>query len=179
LFVQVFRTYAGRADVILVSPDAGAAKFVTKVGRLLGLPCAIASKYRPQPEEAAIQEVIGDFTGKQTAIVLDDMVSSGGTVYALVQELARKGIQEVHLGVSHNLCLPAAHQRLLELHAQANLVEFVTTNSIPQTKAFLRLPFFRVVDLAGIFAQVILQVHANRTVRWGTDVGEMVEAVAG
>jgi len=179
LFVQVFRQYAGRADVILVAPDAGAAKFVTKVGRILGLPCAIASKYRPKPEVAAIQEVIGDFSGKQTAIVLDDMVSSGGTVYALAKELAGKGIHEIRLGASHNLCLPIALQRLRELHTQANRIEFVTTSSIPQTAAFLGLPFFQVVDLSAIFAQVILQIHTNRPVRWGTQVGDAVEAAAG
>jgi ribose-phosphate pyrophosphokinase len=179
LFVEIFRAYAGRPDVILVSPDAGAAKFVTKVGRQLGLHSAIASKYRPQPEEAAIQELIGDFSCKQTAIILDDMVSSGGTVYALARELAGKGIQEIRLGVSHNLCLAAARQRLQELHSQANLVEFVATNSISQTGAFLNLSFFRVVDLSGIFAQVILQMHANQPLRWGTRLGETVEVAAG
>ena len=76
-FVEVYRRFARRGDVILVAPDAGASGFVTRIARELNLNAAIASKYRPRPEEAVIHEVIGDFTGKTIAIVLDDMISRG------------------------------------------------------------------------------------------------------
>jgi ribose-phosphate pyrophosphokinase len=49
------------ADISIVAPDAGASKFVSRIGRELDLNVATASKYRPRPEEATIQEVVGDF----------------------------------------------------------------------------------------------------------------------
>lgn len=161
-FVDLFGRYRDREDVILVSPDAGAAKFVTRIGRELNVNAAVASKFRPQPEKAMIREVIGDFTRKKIAIILDDMISSGGTVYALIQELARmQGIEEIYLGVSHNLCLEAARERLLDLMKNSGLKEVTVTNSIPQTKAFQQIPHFFVKDISGRFSQVVFNLHHN------------------
>jgi ribose-phosphate pyrophosphokinase len=162
-FVEAFRQFAGREDAILVAPDAGASGFVTRIARELRLNAAIASKYRPRHEEAVIHEVIGDFHGKTVAIILDDMISSGGTVYALVQELvANKGIGEVFLGVSHNLCLDLAGERLEDLHANYGLRQLVVTNTISQTEAFRALPYLTEYDLSPVFSRVINRIHYNR-----------------
>jgi ribose-phosphate pyrophosphokinase len=132
LFIKTFARFKGRSDVVLVAPDAGASKFVTQVGRELKINVAIASKYRPRPEEAVISEVIGDFSGKRIAIILDDMISTGGTIYNLVKILfEEKYIGEVYIGVSHNLCLEKAYHCLLDLHQNFGLQEVITTNSIP------------------------------------------------
>jgi ribose-phosphate pyrophosphokinase len=165
LFADAFRRFQGREDVIAVAPDAGASKFVTYFGRALNLRSGIASKYRPHPEEAVVSEIIGDFVGKSIAIVLDDMISSGGTVYALIKKLVEeKGIEEVYLGASHNLCMGRARERLLELHADYHLKEVVVTNSIPQTDVFQALPFVSVRCLSDIFTRVINRIHFNRSV---------------
>jgi ribose-phosphate pyrophosphokinase len=162
-FVEQFRDFAGREDAILVAPDAGASKYVIRIARELRLKAAIASKYRPRQEEAVIHEVIGDFAGKKTAIILDDMISSGGTVFAVVQELvAKKGISEVYIGVSHNLCMDLAGERLEIMHADFGLRQLVVTNSIPQTGAFKALPFLVEHDLSPVFSRVINRLHYNR-----------------
>lgn len=165
LFVEEFRRFQDREDVIAVAPDVGASKFITYFGRALNLRCAIASKYRPRPEEAVITEVIGDFAGKRVAIVLDDMISSGGTVYELIKKLVtEKGIEEVYLGASHNLCMQSAYERLLTLHADYCLKEVVITNSIPQTDQFQELPFVLTRCLSGILSRTINRIHYNRSV---------------
>jgi len=165
LFIEEFRRFQGRDDVIAVAPDAGASKFVTHFGRALSLKCAIASKYRPEPEIATISDIIGDFEGKKTAIILDDMVSGGGTVHALITKLAHeKGIEEVYLGVSHNLCVGRARERLIELHEQHGLKQVVVTNSIPQTPDFAALPFVKVRCLSDTLARTINRIHYNRSV---------------
>jgi ribose-phosphate pyrophosphokinase len=162
LFVDVFDRFRGREDVIVIAPDAGVTKLVTRIGRKLNLNAAIASKYRPRPEQATIQEVIGDFSGKRIAIVLDDMISSGGTVHALIKELiVKKGIQEVYLGVSHNLCMPSAHERLLDLIENDSLKEITVTNSTPQTEVFRKLNNFSIRDISAVISQGIWQVHHN------------------
>ena len=165
LFVSVFGRFHGRDDVIAVAPDAGASRLITHFGRALDLNSAIASKYRPRPEQATIAEIIGDFTGKRIAIVLDDMISSGGTVYALVQKLVvEKGIEEVYLGVSHYLGMDIAQKRPLELHRDYHLMEMIVTNSIPQRQTFKEVPFVSVYDLSDTFSRVINRIHYNRPV---------------
>jgi ribose-phosphate pyrophosphokinase len=164
LFRREYERFRAREDVVAVAPDAGASKLVTYFGRALDLKSAIASKYRPQPGEAAISEIIGDFSDKRVAIILDDMISSGGTVYAIVKKLIEeKGIEEVYLGVSHNLCTEPARRQLEELQADCNL-EVVTTDSIPQTPAFEALPFVSVRCLAEPLAGAINRIHYNRSV---------------
>lgn len=165
LFIEQFQRFESRGDVIAVAPDVGASKFVTHFGRALGLQCAIASKLRPRPEETVITQIIGDFAGKRVAIVLDDMISSGGTVYELIKALVEeKGIEEVYLGASHNLCLENAYERLLALHTDYNLREVIVTNSIPQNREFCALPFFSVKCLSDTLARTINRIHYNRSV---------------
>jgi ribose-phosphate pyrophosphokinase len=165
LFAEAFRRFADRDDVVAVAPDAGASKFVTYFGRALALNCAIASKYRPEPEQAIVSEIIGDFRAKRVAIVLDDMISTGGTIEAVVVKLVEeKGIEEIRLGVSHNLCTDAARQRLSDLHARYHLREVVVTDSVPQTEAFQALPFSSIRSLSGPLYRVISRIHTSRSV---------------
>lgn len=165
LFLQEFERFKGRQDVIAVAPDVGASKFVTHFGRALNLKCAIASKYRPQPEEVVISEIIGDLANKKIAIVLDDMISGGGTISSLVRKLVKeKGIEEVYVGVSHNLCVNNACERLIDLHQNYNLKQVVITNSIPQTKDFQELKFVSVRSLADPLARTINRIHYGYSV---------------
>ena len=165
LFLREFSAFGGKPEVIVTAPDAGAAKLATHFSRELELSCAVASKYRPSPENVEISDVIGDFSGKRTAIILDDMIASGGTIYELARKLVReKGIEELYVGVGHNLCRPQALDRLSELHSQGPLIELVTTDSVPQTDEFRSLPFIKIRSLAEIFCLTINRVHYDRSV---------------
>lgn len=165
MFNREFAEFKGRREVIAVAPDAGATKLVMHFSREMDVSSAIASKFRPEQEEAIITDIIGDFRGKTTAIILDDMIASAGTVVELVRELVtNKGVQQVFLAASHNLCLPGTRPRLEELHADYNLKRVVVTNSIPQTAEFVELPFFSVHSLAEVFCYSINRVHYSRSV---------------
>ena len=165
LFTETFRQYELRDDVIAVAPDAGASKFIMHFARALGISSAIASKYRPRPEKAEVSEIMGDFGGKRIAIVLDDMINTGGTVEATVEKLIEeKGVEEVHLGVSHNLCTQQAFERLSSLHDRCYLRDVTVTDSVPQTEAFRGLPFLAVRSLADPLCLVINRIHYNRPV---------------
>ena len=165
LFTEMFRSYRSRDDVIAVAPDAGASKFIMHFARALNISSAIASKYRPRPEEAEVSEIMGDFEGKRIAIVLDDMINTGGTVEATIKKLVEeKNVEEVHLGVSHNLCTERALERLSSLHAGYNLLDVTVTDSVPQTEQFRSLPFLTVRSLADALCLVINRIHYNRSV---------------
>ncbi len=164
IWLESFERFAGRPDVVAVAPDAGASKFVTNFARSLGLRSAIAAKFRPHPEEAVIAEVIGDLNDKRCAIIIDDMISSGGTIYQLARKLVEDyGITEIYVGAAHNLCMEKARLRLLELHEQGYLREVITTDSIPQSQSFRELPFLQVRSLAEKFYRAIRSIHHNRS----------------
>lgn len=173
-FVEAFNHYKNRQDVVAVAPDAGASKLITNFGRRLNLNCAIASKYRPQPEKAVVTEIAGDLRGKRIAILLDDMISSGGTIYAAVKKLLEKmGLEQIAIGVSHNLCTESAYDQLMKLYKEGILHEMITTNSIPQTPQYLALPFIEIKDLTGILVHIINRIRSNQPVHeWSIDQGE-------
>jgi ribose-phosphate pyrophosphokinase len=164
-FIQEYGRFQGREDVIVVAPDAGASKLVTYFSRKLDLKSALASKHRPEPEQAAVSEIIGDFSHKRIAIVLDDMINTGGTISAVVKKIVtEKGIQEVYGGISHNLCTPQARERLEELNANYHLEDLVVTNSIPQTSTYQDLNFIRVHKLDSIMARIINCIHYGASI---------------
>jgi ribose-phosphate pyrophosphokinase len=104
-------------------------------------------------------------TEKKTAIVLDDELSTGGTIYALVKMLVEeKGIEQVYFAVSHNRCVPVARERLLELHTDYGLKEVIVTNSIPQTKEFESLPFLSIKGLSDTLSRTINRIHYSQSV---------------
>ncbi len=165
LFSEHFRGFEGRGEVIAVAPDAGASKSIMHFARALDVSSAVASKYRPRLERAEVSEIMGDFRGKEIAIVLDDMINTGGTVEATITRLVdEEGIKDVYLGVSHNLCTQTALDRLSTLHAGYSLREVLVTDSVPQTKAFRALPFVTVEPLSEPIARAIHRIHHNRPV---------------
>jgi len=168
LFEMAYGAFRGRDEVIAVAPDAGASKLITRFARELEVSSAVAAKHRPRPEEAEVSEIMGNFAGKRVAIVLDDMINTGGTVEATVAKLVRDhGLEEIYLGVSHNLCSDEALGRLSRLHEGCGLRRVMVTDSIPQTEAHLNLDFLEVRSLSDPLARVINRIHYNRPVEAG------------
>lgn len=165
MFVSLFKQFESREDVIAVAPDAGASKFVTHFSRRLNLNSAVASKHRPSHDKAVVSEVIGNFSGKRIAILVDDMISTGGTIYSLTQKLvAETDIEQIFVCVSHNLCLPIALERFTELNRGGYLSKLFVTNSIPQSDNFQAQSFLAVQDLSESFTNVINRIHYNQAV---------------
>lgn len=165
LFVETFRHFQGRRDVIGVAPDAGASKLMMQFCRALDLKGAVASKFRPRADEAVITQIVGDFSDKKVAVILDDELSTGGTIYALAKMLVEeKGIEEVYFAVSHNRCVPIARERLLALHADYGLRGVIVTNSIPQMAEFESLAFLSMKCLSDTLSRTINRIHYSQSV---------------
>jgi len=160
LFKNYYKEKRGQSNLIGVAPDAGAAEFMIPFCRDMNLNTAVTAKYRPEPEKAAITDIMGDFEGMQEAIVLDDMINTGGTVEAVVKKLYKDyGIEKIWLGVSHFLGSSQAQERILELHESYGLEELIITDSVPATQEFLELNFVTTHSLAEPFAQAIYCIH--------------------
>lgn len=163
MFMKVFSELKSREDVIGIAPDAGAAAFVIPFCRKMDIRCAITAKYRPEPEKASITDVMGDFEGIKTAIILDDMISTGGTIEAVVTKLGQDiGIKNIYVAISHFMGSQQAVDRLKHLHRTFGLKRLTVTDSVPLTDTFKDLPFVETKSLAQPFANAVKCIHLNQ-----------------
>lgn len=165
LFEEEYAPFFARDDIIAVAPDVGASKMITHFGRNLNINSAIASKYRPKPEKVITSEIIGDFSEKRIAVVLDDIIGSAGSIYAVIKELReKKNVEEIYLGVSHYIGVNDATEKIIDLHENFNLKEVVITNSIPLGKDIFDLSFIKQRSLSDIFCRTINRIHYDQSV---------------
>ena len=95
---------------MIIAPDAGRVKLVRNFARKVGAPYALLEKERPAQGVAEIGHVIGDVSGK-TAVIVDDIIGTGGTLAAAAQTVHRRG-REQRLRGGHPR--PLRRQRLRE-----------------------------------------------------------------
>jgi ribose-phosphate pyrophosphokinase len=144
------------ADGVVVAPDLGAAKLADAYGRRLGLPTAVVHKTRLSAAEVRAGAVVGDVAGR-SPILVDDMISTGGTVAAALDALAAAGARpEATVVATHGLLVGPAAGRL----ARPGLASLVVTDSV-EGAAPPGLPL-RVVSLAPLLADAVDSLHGER-----------------
>ena len=89
-------------DIVIVSPDMGGVKRANKLADLLGTPIAIIDKIRRQHNQCEVAHVVGEVEGK-TAIIIDDMIDTGGSICAAAEVVKRYGAKEVIICATHAL----------------------------------------------------------------------------
>src|SRR5579884_895940 len=95
-------------DVVVVSPDVGFAKQARRYASCLGVSIAIADKERvAHNEEVEILQIIGNVSG-QTVVIVDDFITSGGTLTAVAEKLTEHGATEVYAAVTHGVLTQGA-----------------------------------------------------------------------
>jgi ribose-phosphate pyrophosphokinase len=113
---------------VVVSPDLGAVKRAESFARPLGLPVAVVHKQRLSGDQVVAQGVVGDVAGKHV-VVVDDMISTGGTLVEAVRTVLDHGAKSpVTVVASHGLFVGAARERLAALP----LARVVVTDSVPE-----------------------------------------------
>jgi ribose-phosphate pyrophosphokinase len=145
------------ANTVCVSPDLGAVKLAERYGKILHLPVAIAHKTRLSGAEVAVQNITGEVKGKPVLIV-DDMISTGGTVEAAIRALLAAGsAPDFIVAASHGLFVGPALKRFRELPVR----RFFSTDSVPMP-ADLSLPV-EAVSVAPLLAEAIERLHNRRS----------------
>jgi ribose-phosphate pyrophosphokinase len=145
-------------NTIVVSPDLGNAKNATAFARSLNLPVAAGSKQRLADDKVIIDAIVGDVHGKNV-IILDDEIATGGSIMELLSKLEELDVQRVSLACTHGLFTGKAIERL----ASCNLVEIVTTNTVPIPPE-KRLPNMTVLSIAPLMAEAIHRIHVGESV---------------
>jgi ribose-phosphate pyrophosphokinase len=113
-------------DLVIIAPDAGRVKLVRNFARKVGAPYALMEKERPAQGVAEIGRVIGDVGGK-TAVIVDDIVATGGTLNAAAQTVLDEGATKVFAVATHGLFSGRAY----EILSQGPLSGIVVTDTIP------------------------------------------------
>lgn len=145
-------------NVIVVSPDHGGVTRARKLADRLKTPIGIIDKRRPRPNVAEIMNIIGNVEGK-TAILIDDIIDTGGTITLAADALIESGATEVYACCTHPVLSGPAIERI----ADSQIKELVITNSIP-------LPAEKMIDkitalsVAPLIGEAIIRVHEEQSV---------------
>lgn len=143
-------------NAIVVSPDAGGVERARSFAKRLGCGLAIIDKRRPGPNEAEIMHIIGDVKGK-TAIIVDDMIDTAGTLTKAAAAVQSAGATEVHAAASHAVLSGAAPKRIDD----SVLKSVIVTDSIPHAAPG---PKIKAVSVADLFADAIRAIHHHDSV---------------
>lgn len=101
LLVDYFR-HKALHDVVCVSPDAGGVGRANKFRERIDAGLAIIAKQRPEADVAEVVEMVGDVEGK-TAIIVDDMISTGGTLVEAAKLLHDRGAERIFACATHGI----------------------------------------------------------------------------
>ncbi|MBI2558436.1 ribose-phosphate pyrophosphokinase [Candidatus Woesearchaeota archaeon] len=140
-------------DIVIVSPDAGGAARAREYGKILHAPIAIIDKRRTFPNVAAVEHVIGDVKGK-TAIIVDDLIDTAGSVTEAADILIKFGAKEAYVLATHGVLSGPAIERI----KKSKIKEIVITNTIEITKE-KDIEKIRVVSIAPLLAETIKRTH--------------------
>lgn len=140
---------------VVVSPDAGGVGRANRFRERLGASLAIIAKQRPEPDVSEVIEMVGDVEGK-TAIIVDDMISTGGTLVEAARVLQERGARRVFACATHGIFAGAAFDQI----ADSPLEEIVVTNTIPLPPE-AQAARIRTISVAALFAEAIMRIHKD------------------
>ena len=147
-------------EVVVVSPDVGGvARARAFAKRMDDAPLAIIDKRRSAHNVAESLTVIGDVSGK-TAVLVDDMIDTGGTISQGAKLLRQQGAKRVIACATHAVFSPPAVERLSE---PGLFEEVVVTNSIPIAPED-RFPQLQMLSVANMLGETIWRIHEESSV---------------
>ncbi|MCE5315486.1 MAG: ribose-phosphate pyrophosphokinase [Armatimonadota bacterium] len=145
-------------NTVVVSPDVGGVPRARALAEALGTPIAIIVKRRPEPNKTEVKQVIGDVSGK-TAIMLDDMIDTGGSIISGANALLERGSKEVYAACTHGVLSGDAPEKLVA----SAIKKIIITDTIPLAQE-RRNGKIEVVSMADILADAIMRIHDDRSV---------------
>lgn len=141
-------------DLVIVSPDAGGVPRARAYASRLHAGLALIDKRRLDANQAEAMNIIGDVSGK-TAIILDDMVDTAGTLQEAAKNLVQRGASSVHACVTHAILSGPAIERI----ENAFLETVVVTDTLPLTPKAALCTKIKVVSASRLFSEAIRSIH--------------------
>jgi ribose-phosphate pyrophosphokinase len=159
VLVKYFQNLALQ-NLTVVAPDAGGVERARAYGKRLGAELAIIDKRRDYDKlgEVEVLHVVGEVEGR-TALIVDDMIDTAGTLVKAAEALKRSGAETVYATATHAVFSDPAVERI----EGSPIKEVVVTNTIPTENA-CRSSKVVCMSVAGLLAQAILSIHDETSV---------------
>jgi ribose-phosphate pyrophosphokinase len=147
------------ANLTIVSPDPGGVERARAYAKRMDATLAIVDKRREKPNVAEVHNVIGDVAGRN-ALIVDDMVDTGGTLAKVAEALVRAGAQEVLASCSHAVLSGDGVRRIEE----SPLSKLIVTDSVPLPADKRASPKLVVLSIAELMGKAIRNIHEEASV---------------
>ena len=147
-------------NLVVVSPDVGGIRMARAYAKRLGAGLAIIDKRRMSPEETEVMNILGKVKGK-TAVLVDDIVATGGSLTEAITALKDVGVDKVYAAVSHGVLSGPAVERMAECKA---LEELVITDSIPLSSKAKKVSKIKQLTVAPLLAEAIKRIHNEQSI---------------
>jgi ribose-phosphate pyrophosphokinase len=142
--------------VVVVSPDAGGVPRAETFAKRLKSSLAVIIKRRPEPDVSEVTHIVGDVQGK-IAVVVDDMISTGGTLVKAAEALRKRGATDVYALATHGIFAGDA----IAQFEKSEINRVIVTNTVPRTVNSTKIHH---LTIAQILADAIKRITANRSV---------------
>jgi ribose-phosphate pyrophosphokinase len=145
--------------VVMVSPDAGGTERARAFAKRLGCTLAVIDKRRTSPNVAEVMHLIGDVRDK-TAVILDDMVDTAGTLTQAAKALKDNGATAVYACATHGVLSGPAIERI----NNSDITEIVLTDTIPLGGKENMTSKITMLSVSGLLAEAIRRIHEDESV---------------
>lgn len=145
-------------DVVVVSPDHGGVTRARSMADRLKAPIGIIDKRRPKPNVAEVMNIIGNIEGK-TAILIDDIIDTAGTITLAADALIESGAKAVYACCTHPVLSGPAVERI----ENSKIQELVVTNTIPLAEE-MKNEKIKELSVAPLIGEAIIRVHELQSV---------------
>lgn len=146
-------------NCVVVSPDTGGVVRARAFATRLGVTLAIIDKRREGPNESQVMNIIGNVSDK-TAIILDDMIDTAGTVTQSAQTLLESGARMVTVCCTHPVLSGPAIDRL----EHSSIKEIVVTDTIPLNESARNCNLIKVLSVSGLLSEAIRRIYYDESV---------------
>jgi len=145
--------------ITVVAPDVGEVERARLFAKRIDAPLAIVDKRRIDINVSEVMHLIGDVSGR-SAIVIDDMIDTAGTLVKTAEALLKNGATRVYAASTHPVLSGPAVQRI----AESQIEEVVVTDSIPLREAAKQLSKIKTLSVAPLLARGIQSIHEESSI---------------
>ena len=146
-------------DLVIVSPDAGGVERARAYAKRLNVSLAIIDKRRDAPNVSQVMNIIGDVSG-MTAVLIDDIVDTGGTLVRAAYALVEKGAKEVYACCTH----PVLSGKSVKIISESPIEKMIVTDTIPLRNEAKTSPKIEVLSISNLLAEAIRRIYEDESV---------------
>ncbi|MDD5575194.1 MAG: ribose-phosphate pyrophosphokinase [Candidatus Omnitrophica bacterium] len=158
VFVDYITAKLKLENYVVVSPDVGGIKTARAYAKRLGVGLAIVDKRRISPEKAEAMNILGEVDGKN-AILVDDLIATGGSLIEAANALRRAGVRKIYAAVVHGVLSGDAIKKI----ESSILEQLIITNTIPLDD-HKNSSKIKVLSVAPLLAEAIKRIHREESI---------------